>query len=169
MLRVVLGVLFLFVGNHGSASAQQWVEHRPQGAGYRIEFPTAPTVNITAVDTEPDSAKMTIARYEGSGNVELLSIHDDYPTTTKVANPQAAFDSARNSALEAVKGKLREEKDLSIDGLPARRIVVDVPEVKLTVVALIVLKGRRAYQAIAGVPPGQGTSATAHRSLNSLA
>ncbi len=169
MLQLFLTLLFLVVGNLGPANAQEWVEYRPPDAGYRTEFPAAPTVSTTAIDDQPDSAKMTIARYEGRRRFELLSIHDDYPTTAEVDDPEVAFNSARNGALAAVKGKLRQETRFTVDGLPARRIVVDIPEAKLAVVALLVLNGRRVYQLIAVAPLGQEDSANVQRFLNSFA
>ncbi len=166
MTNLLLALLFVVVGSVGSASAQQWVEHRPAGAGYRIEFPAAPTVQTR--DSDAGSGKLTTASYDGPGDIEFLAIHNDSSTTGKVDDPQAAFDSARNSAIAAVSGKMREETRLTVEGLPARRIVVDIADPKLTITVVAVLKGQRLYQAIAVVPRGQEDSADVKRFFGSF-
>jgi hypothetical protein len=56
-----------------------------------------------------------------------------------------------------------------LGGLPARRVIIDIPAKKLVTVALFVLGPERLHQAIAVVPPVQEGSADVERFLKSFA
>ena len=49
--RGLLVLMFVLAAAGVVHAQQQWVEHRPVGAGYRIEFPGRPTVESQEVDT----------------------------------------------------------------------------------------------------------------------
>ena len=68
-----------------------------------------------------------------------------------------------------VNGKLREEKRITIDGQPARRSVIDIPEDHKVCVLLQVLRGDQLYKAIAVVSAGQENGADTTRFINSFA
>ena len=39
-----LALLLVVLSSFAPASAQKWVEYKPQGAGFRLEFPQAPNI-----------------------------------------------------------------------------------------------------------------------------
>ena len=51
MLRLLSILLIFFLGTIAPASAQDWVEFKPPGSGYRVEFPEAPKVQVQEVKT----------------------------------------------------------------------------------------------------------------------
>lgn len=166
MLRLSL-VLFLFIlGSLAPARAQQWVEHRPSDAGYRVEFPAAPKVSKENIDSPVGKAVMTFAEYEKTGGFALVAMHTVYPSGPP--DPQIFLDAARNSGLKNANAALREEKKLTIGGKPARRLVMEMPDT-LVGVALVVLDGNRLYNTMAVVPRGEVNSADVERFLNSFA
>ena len=56
MRRLLPILLIVVLGSLAPASAQDWVEFKPQGAGYRVEFPRAPKVQIQDVQTTAERA-----------------------------------------------------------------------------------------------------------------
>ena len=153
-----------------AANAQgQWVEERPAGAGYRIEFPGTPKSSTQDVDTRAGSVRMYMSEFSTNDDTIFLSIYSIYPENSLSTDTQKALSSARDGGVNNVKGKLRSERRLSVGGAPATRVVIDIPESNQTGVALIVLSGNRLYQAITVVPAGQETSADVMRFIDSFA
>jgi hypothetical protein len=166
MLRLLLVLLLFVLGSLAPARAQQWVEHRPQGAGYRVEFPAAPKVSKEDIANPAGKIVMTFAEYEKSGGFALVAMHTVYPSSPP--DPQIFLDAARDSAVRNANAKLREEKKLTVGGKPARRLVVEMPDTLLGV-ALVVLDGNHIYNTMAVVPPGEVNSADVERFLKSFA
>ena len=152
-----------------AGAQQQWVGYRPAGAGYRVEFPGTPKPDAEDVQTKSGPIRMHMAEVQRGTDTVFLSIHSVHPASSLSADPQVTLDSARNGGVTNVKGKLREEKRLTVGGVPARRIVIDIPDEKQGAVALIVLSGNRLYQAISVFPAGRENSADVQRFLNSFA
>jgi hypothetical protein len=67
-------------------------------------------------------------------------------------DPQAELDRMRDGSLQSSKGTLLDETRLSIGGMPARRIVMDIPEGRT--VGMVVLSGNRIFHVIVVVPAG---------------
>ena len=64
-----LPLFFFMLGAFASATAQQWVEHRPQDGGYRIEFPGAPAIETEDRRNRAGPYKLTMASYQASRRV----------------------------------------------------------------------------------------------------
>ncbi|MCX7362130.1 MAG: hypothetical protein NTV97_09745 [Alphaproteobacteria bacterium] len=150
-----------------SRSQDQWAEHAPEGAGYRIEFPGAPKHNQADRSTPEGTMRVTAARLEAGGNV-YVATSATFPVTA-YDDAQHALGEARRKAVKNMKGKLRTEQRMTVSGAPARRIVVDVASKKQVQVGLIVLRANQLFQALVTVPAGREASADVDRFLNSLA
>lgn len=167
MRRWALALVGLFA-LIGVAAAQQWVEHRPTGAGYRIEFPGKPKLTSDEVPTKAGPIRAFLAQWDREATVFLVA-HAVYPPGGLAADRDAVLDGARNGGVQRAQGRLRQERRLTVDGAPARRIVFDVPKGNQVGVALIVLNGNNLYQAIVVAPAGQETAADIDRFLKSFA
>ena len=170
MLRL-LPILLIVVGSLAPASAQDWVEFKPQGAGYRVEFPQAPKVEIQDVQTTAGTRHMGMATFESQLDGVLLSFMTTFPERPNVytgGDPQMLLDRLRSNAVSAVNGRLREEKRITVDGQPARRSVIDMPKDQVAIV-LHVMRGDQLYQAIAVVSAGQETGADTQHFIDSFA
>lgn len=150
--------------SHGQA---QWAEHAPEGAGYRIEFPSEPKHNQADRSTPEGTMRVTAARLDAGGNV-YVATSATFPIVA-YDDPQHALTEARRKAFKNMKGRLRVEQNLIVSGAPARRIVVDVASKKQVQVGLIVLRANQLFQALVTVPPGREASPDVDRFLNSLA
>ena len=165
-MRFPSALLIVLLAWLAPARAQQWVEHRPPDAGYRVEFPAAPKVSKENIDTPVGKAVVTFAEYEKTGGFALVATHIVYPSGPP--DPQVFLDAARDSGLQSAKATLREEKQLTVGGKPARRMVMEMPDT-LMGVALVVLDGNRLYNTMAVVPRGEVNSADVERFLKSFA
>ena len=167
-LATFLFLLPLCLGTATPSRGQdQWAEHAPEGAGYRIEFPGTPKHNQADRSTPEGTMRVTAARLEAGGNV-YVATSATFPITA-YDDPQHALTEARRKAVRNMKGKLRTEQNVNVSGAPARRIVVDVAAKKQVQVGLIVLRANQLFQALVTVPTGREASADIDRFLNSLA
>lgn len=170
-MRFLATFLFLLPVCLGAAtpsySQDQWAEHAPEGAGYRIEFPGTPKHNQADRSTPEGTMRVTAARLEAGGNV-YVATSATFPITA-YDDPQHALSEARGKVVKSLRGKLRAEQRLTVSGAPARRIVVDMAAKKQVQVGLIVLRANQLFQALVTVPAGREASADIDRFLNSLA
>ncbi|SEP22752.1 hypothetical protein SAMN02990966_04502 [Rhodospirillales bacterium URHD0017] len=172
MFRSPLALFLVVLGSLASASAQSWVEYKSQGAGYRVEFPQAPKVVSEDVKTSSGVRRMEVATFEARREGASLTFMTTLPERQAVVaggDPQAPFDKVRDDTVSWVNGKLREEKQISIGGQPARRSVIDMPQDQQVCVLLQVMRGDQLYKAIAVVSAGQENGTDTQRFINSFA
>jgi hypothetical protein len=172
MLRLLSALVLLAFVGLGSARAQDWAEYKDDAAGYRVEFPQPPKVQLQPVMTTAGPKRMGIATFEREKDDVYISFMTVYPDRPAMWNgdPQVTLDRVRDNAVRAANGKLREEKRLTgANGEPARRfIIADMPKGQVAVV-LQVMRGDQLYQAIAVVSGGQEDSADTQRFISSFA
>ena len=148
--------------------AQQWVEFRPAGAGYRIEFPGQPTPFTEDAGPAGRSVQMFGGELELEGSkIYYSSAYNELRNPG--ANPDAQLDGARDGAVRGNPGStLRDERRLMIGGAPGRRLVIDVHSQKLVIVLLITVSGGRLYQVSWTGAPGRENEPNVNRFLNSF-
>jgi len=172
MRRLPLALLLVTLSSFAPASAQKWVEYKPRGAGFRVEFPQAPKVVSEDAKTSSGVRRMELATFESRRDgvsLTFMTTLPERPTGFAGGDPQALLDRVRDDTVSWVNGRLREEKRISIDGQPARRSVIDMPEDHQVCVLLQVLRGDQLYKAIAVVSAGQENGADTQRFINSFA
>jgi hypothetical protein len=169
MLRLPLALVLLALGSIASASAQNWVEHKSQAGGYRVEFPQAPKVVSEDVKTGSGVRRLEVATFEDRRDGVSVTFMTTLPERPAVVDAQAAFDRVRDDTVSWVNGRLREEKRITVGGQPARRSVIDMPQDKQVCVLLQVMRGDQLYKAIAVVSAGQENGADTQRFIDSFA
>src|SRR5262245_35052076 len=126
MLRA-LSVLLFVVLAFASASAQTWLEFRPEGIGYSVEMPGQWELSSQDVPTAIGSMKAYMAAVNMPTRA-YMTMYMTYPADAIRGRPiDTVLDGARDGAVANVKGKLRSEQRLTINGLPAREITIDAP------------------------------------------
>lgn len=149
------------------AAAQNWVEHRPEGAGYVVEMPSEPKISSQNVPTKLGDIKVYIAVTE-LGPLAFVTMFSRYPEEyVKSVSADSILEGGRNGAVANVKGKLRSETSVTINDFPGREIVIDAPSGQVMMLRYF-LAGTTLAQAIAGGPPGVENNADVRRFLNSL-
>jgi hypothetical protein len=166
MKRVALAIAVL-VSTGSSASAQQWIEYRPPGAGYRIEFPGQPAEETREVATNVGKIRMSTSAVE-IGDKVFLTITSHYPQHLTMGDPEKNLDGARNGSLRNINGTLRHEERVSVGDAPARRLLIDIPRDNQAAGAVMVLDGHQLLQAIYVGPRGTEEAPEVRRFLSSL-
>lgn len=167
MSRMARVVVLLSLGVNigiGAAWAQKWIEHRPPGAGYRVDLPGSSEAIAEDVPTTAGIIRYYAARVV-MGRVVFVATHMDYPSTGLPVDPETALDSVRGGQLQDG-GVLRDERRLSIGGMPARRLVFEIDD--QVVSTLVMLNGGVLYQMLCTGPKGSETSADVERFMSSF-
>ncbi len=172
MHRLSLAFLLVLVTSLAPANAQTWVEYKPKGAGYRVEFPEAPKVVGEDVKTGSSVRRLEVATFERrrpGASVTFMTPLPERPAGYAGGDPQALLDRVRDDTVSWMNGQLLEDKRIMVDGQPARRSVIDMPQDNQVCVLLAVLRGEQLYKAIAVVTAGQENGADTQRFINSFA
>lgn len=168
MFRTVQYALVASLVLLGSARAQQWTEYRPTGEGYRIDFPGTPSEDVRRHATRVgivDTRTSAMTR----GDQTFMVVRSDYPVTMNMGDPQSNLDQARNGSLRSARGTLRHEERLVVNGVPARRVEMAIPDSNQTADSLLVMKDHRLIQAVYVGPLAPREAPDARRFLSSFA
>jgi len=170
MIRSVslAALLSLALAGAQAVQAQQWIDHRPNGGGYRVAFPAQPIEDGRNVDTTLGAVKMRTTAVEIDGRI-FMTIDSVYPANLPMGDPESDLDIVRDGGVRNVNGKLLSEERLSIGNAPARRVVIDIPHSNQAAEALIVLDDHRLFQAVYVGPRGTQSTEQANRFLSSFA
>src|SRR5262245_5301482 len=110
-------------GFSNSSAAEDWVEDRPEDGGFRAEFPAAPEVKSIDKPGGAPPVRMALVR---RGSIFFMTVRYSVGPAG-ASNPDAMLNSARDTAIERTRSKLREERPVMVSGTPARRLVLDTP------------------------------------------
>ena len=151
------------------AQQQQWREVKPNGAGFRVEFPAAPKTEWRDMPSGSGMVPALISLLSRDDGIDFMMMYSNFPSGTFSADSQAEFDILRNNSVRDVRGKLRSETQLNVGGAPARRIVVGFYEGNSIATVLFVLNGTRVYQVICIAPSGRENDSDILRFMSSFA
>lgn len=148
------------------AQAQNWVEHKPAGIGYRIEMPAAPQIQARDVPTAIGPIKTTMAVVD-RGSIAYIVSHNDYPAAAiQGKSPDDLLDGIRNGQVGT--HQLRSEQKIDMGGRPARHLVIETAQGQV-ILSRIVMVEARLFQAIYVGPRGTDAGEAAQRFINSFA
>jgi len=141
-LTLVCGSLAAVPILHDVAFAQgSWRTHKDSKYGYRVEFPGVPSLSQ---DTTPGGATMDIARLEAGTTGAFLVI-----SVSGALDPKTALDAATSGALAVGGNQLVSKADLTVDGAPARDLVMRSTETGVTMQIRMVIQGTSFHQVMA--------------------
>src|SRR5262249_34183389 len=150
MLRA-LGVLLIVVFASASASAQTWLEFRPEGIGYSVEMPRQWQLSNHDIPTSLGPMKAYMAAVNMPTRA-YMTMYMTYPADAVRARPvDTMLDGARDGAVANVKGKLRSEQRLTINNLPAREIIIDAPNSLVVINRYFLLQATLVQALLAGM------------------
>ena len=118
-----------------------WRTHKDVKYGYRVEFPGVPS---GSQDPTPGGVVMNVARLEAgtTGAFLVVSVSGDL-------DPRTALDNATAGALAVASNKLISKADLTIDGAPARDLVMRSTDTGVTTTVRFVVQGSNLHQVMA--------------------
>jgi hypothetical protein len=150
MLRA-LGVLLFVAISSASALAQTWKEFRPEGVGYSVEMPGQWELSSQDVPTAIGPMKAYMAAVNMPTRA-YMTMYMTYPADAVRTRPvDTMLDGARDGAVANVKGKLRSEQRLTINGLAAREIVIDAPNNLVVINRYFLLQATLVQALLAGL------------------
>ncbi|HTR85419.1 MAG TPA: hypothetical protein VMI56_13140 [Reyranella sp.] len=149
-----------------AAASSQWLEYRPAGRGFRIELPGVPTEQDATVQTGIGPVINHVAAVGGESWAFTLQ-YADFPSAMSSQPTSTTLRNTRNGELR--EATLRSEMDLTVSGLPAKRLAFVKNDNSFVVHSLIVVKGLRVYQAIHTVRPGMEKPADIDHFIRSFA
>jgi hypothetical protein len=143
----------------------QWAEYKPDGIGYRVEMPGAPKIQSRDVPSAVGPIKTTMAFVE-RGRTGFIVSYNDYPAEAVKATPrEQLLDAIRNGQVGS--HKLRGEEKITINGQPARHLVIDTAQGQVVVSRLVMVEARL-FQVIYLGPKGSEDGDDAKRFLASF-
>lgn len=148
-----------------AAAENSWHEFSPPNGGFSILLPGEAKAEITP----PKPNGRAESRYVvDQGDTAYVVAVDDYPPGHLThANPRTLLDAAQNAVLKGLKGKLRDQRPVTISGYPGREILFDTPDHSTGKVRVFVVRNRL-YQTWYLGPTGQETRPEVDRFLNSF-
>lgn len=166
MLRRLVLPFLLALALPWTAQGQQWSTYQPDGAGYSIELPGKPTVESETTPSAGGPITSHSAEVD-AGQAGFVSMYTVYPSgLTMEAN--TSLDAARDGMLEDGKSELRDEKKLTVNDAPARRVTLLDKESKLVIVNLMVFRRNTLYQSIYAAPQDRQETETSRRFFESF-
>ena len=138
-LLVLLGALCLAL-----PAAAQGVEFKPEGGGFRVQFPGPYHVKVEQVSTRFGNTRGVTATLERGDGAKFYAQYTDYPPAAAREGAAKLLESL--TVGRTVKGQLRSGQRFLLDGNPAQRQTIDWHfATRPAIVALDVVRGLRLY------------------------
>jgi hypothetical protein len=159
----------LLVITAGSVLAQSWIEYKPVGVGFRVEFPGKWVENAQDLTSGTTTIKVFTATYDLAQRGFVVR-HNAIPAERMVsAPPDRILDDGRDFVLRNLKLQLRREDRMRMAGYPARQFVADFPDGQSVYICRIVLFRNTFIEVVAGGPKAVETDADTERFFRSFA
>jgi len=119
---------------------------------FSIKMPAEPDPASQVIDT--DLGKVTMHSFSvatNSGNNAYMAMYADYPTVP--GDPAGAVDKAVSGQAESIKGKIVEDKKVTLNGWPGKTARIESADTTFLTAAY--MAGNRIYQVIFVTPKGE--------------
>ena len=131
-----------------------WREFQIPAGRFKVLLPGVPKTSRQTIRTEIGNVASTRYTVTDSANVTYDVLINDYPAAgVSKANPQKLLDGARDGLVYQTKGRIMEDKHITVAGFPGRDQVIvrgDGTHYRIR----LVWAGSRLYQVMA-VTPGE--------------
>src|SRR5579883_3111676 len=165
-MKCLAGSAFLVAFSLGGAAlaADQWREVHPDKSGFTVMMPGEPSLEQQQI--KGSSSPNNIYGVK-EGNESFVVSYTDYPTgIVKQAGPAQVMNGVENGAVNAVKGKLRSQRDVALGDAQGREAIIDTGD--YTLKARYYLAGDRLYQVVYFGQKGSEDGADANKFLDSF-
>lgn len=123
-----LAVFVLFLVGSSTFAAEQWREFRAKDAGFAVMMPGNPTIQHQPLKN--GSTVTTITSQEGSSDY-IVAYADLPPGWQQKTDRDALLAAARDGAVKAVNGTIRDQHQFSAGGFKGLDVVYDTPSLTL--------------------------------------
>lgn len=158
MSRFAAVLAVIVVAQSASTLPTGWVEYTPKSGKYRAAFPARPTEVVRKVNRGGQSLALAAASSRKGAVAYTVACGE---LNALPADPQAVLDACRDEILRSLKGGLKGEQPIDLQGHPGRSIEIDIPPAVMAgggkAWARIYLIGPQLFE-ITAVQPAKGTS-----------
>ena len=167
VLLLLLGGLLL--AGCGGGSGGNWETFDAREGGFRITAPGRLVKGQEVLTTPAGPLDSTTYTYATQDQRVSYGINfADYPAAVaRGTDPERIIESAREALVGKLRGRVRDERRISLDGAPGREVDIELADGRY-VRARIFLAGQRQYQAVSVTPNARGHANDAKRFLDSF-
>ena len=158
--------LFLLIASCGPA---EWVDVRPESAGFSIQMPGAPVESTESVEIAGGEISVRMYVLEHGDFNYMVSYSDHAEKTLASTTLEQMLDGARDGVAASIRGEILDEFAISLGNHPGRYVVVRDSTGELTLQIRLLLVGRRLYQFGVLTSAGDRSSPAVTRFLDSFA
>jgi hypothetical protein len=152
-----------------SCGGGEWVEVRPEGAGFSIQMPAPPAEKTQVVQTTDGPVALRMYVLEHGDFSYMVSISEISEEVLARRTQEQMLDGARDGVAESIQGEVLDESAFSLGNHPGRDVELRDSTAELTLRIRILLVGERLYQFGVVTPRGDRSSASITRFLGSFA
>jgi hypothetical protein len=150
----------------GRASAQNWIEYRPTGAGFSVEMPGQWSESARDINSAAGPLKLYVASVNAAPT-SYVSMYTVYPSAFRAGTFESTLDAMRDGGIAKVHGRLRSEEHLRVGNFPARMVFVETPDGRI-IIGKFVIIGAALVQALVECPSGRENDPAIVHFLQSL-
>jgi hypothetical protein len=163
-LLLVMGILLAGCGE------TTWSEFSSAEGAFSVLMPGTPTEQTQTQDTELGTIDVHSFTFEQNGVAYLVGYNIFPAAVTEAATPDSMLDGARGGQVEAVKGTLMNEEEITLGAYLGRDLEIQIENSDGTssLRSRIFLVGDRLYQVMVVGPKGQSTSPDTTKFLDSF-
>jgi hypothetical protein len=163
----LLSLLLLLAPASGFAE-ESWKDHRSDECRCSAQFPGTPTAKNQTIPSKDGPLESKMIMLEVPSSAFYAVAYVDYPKDAVAASkPDELLNGARDGAVGKVKGSLKSETKISMNGFPGRELNIDAPK-DLALIARIFLVKERLYQTIVVMPKARIDAAENRKFLDSF-
>jgi hypothetical protein len=159
-------LLFPLIASCGPAD---WVEVRPDDAGFSIRMPAEPVERTQPVETTGDPIALRMYVLEHGGFSYMVSFSDLAEEVLAERTLEQMLDGARDGVVASIGGEIIDESAISLGGHHGRNVVLQDSTGELTLQIRLLLVGTRLYQFGVVIPREHRSSGEIKRFLDSFA
>ncbi len=150
-LLLLLGGLLL--AGCGGESGGNWETFDASEGGFRVTLPGRPVRGQEVLTTPAGPLESITYTYATpDGQVSYGINYADYPAAVaRSTDPERIIESARDALVGKLRGRVRDERRITLDGAPGREVDIELADGRY-VRARIYLAGQRQYQVVAVTP-----------------
>jgi hypothetical protein len=154
IIAFILVYLIIYTLTAGSKLAP-FKEFRSNEGRFTVLLPGEPKREDQSADTPVGKVEMFMFT-AGTSKIGCAISYTDYPEQmVNSTDPQKVLDGARNGAVSNVQGQLVSESKVNFYGLPARDVVIEIPN-KAFITTRLILASPRFYQLMFIAPTDKG-------------
>jgi hypothetical protein len=167
-VRTALPALLGLLAALACGGPEGWTTVTSDDASFRVEMPGAAEHARKALGTPAGQAPIEMW-VQQDGRRAFVAGYTEYPDAVRQHfDPERLLDSARDGAVERVRGKLLKDEPRELGGVPGRRIEIDAEGGSVRVRGDLFVQGRRLYQVLATTAPKDAESPDVQRFLDSF-